>query len=212
MGRRRSWGPTSIGAPARCTSAGPGVERFRWKSSYPSELDRPRHFDPSRDSSRVSWSPADRLFPDQYMRRTALEPLDHLPRRGVFGPITRLPTSAAQSEMRKRAPGSSSSAESVWETLPSSPYASRASSQARSSPVAQPPSRTASQPLDSRSAALVQLAPLGDMGEDAALGLSDLNAALTLLQVWATLEATQGQILSQSPTDATSGRWHLNGS
>jgi len=29
---------------------------------------------------------------------------------------------------------------------------------------------------------------------------------------YSTLEATQGQILSQSPTDATSGRWHLNGS
>jgi len=26
------------------------------------------------------------------------------------------------------------------------------------------------------------------------------------------LEATQGQILSQSPTDATSSRWHLYGS
>ena len=27
----------------------------------------------------------------------------------------------------------------------------------------------------------------------------------------ATLKATQGQILRQSPTDTTSGRWHLNG-
>ena len=32
-----------------------------------------------------------------------------------------------------------------------------------------------------------------------------------LWQVQATLEATQGQILSQSPTEATSGRWYLNG-
>ena len=29
---------------------------------------------------------------------------------------------------------------------------------------------------------------------------------------WTTLEVTQGQILSQSPTDATSSRWHLYGS
>ena len=30
--------------------------------------------------------------------------------------------------------------------------------------------------------------------------------------VTTTLEATQGQILSQSPTNAPSGRWYLNGS
>ena len=41
-----------------------------------------------------------------------------------------------------------------------------------------------------------------------ALALDRWKALVTLL----TLKATQGQILSQSSTDATSGRWHLNGS
>ena len=34
---------------------------------------------------------------------------------------------------------------------------------------------------------------------------------LKILSLLTTLEATQGQNLSQSPTDATSGRQHLNG-
>jgi len=34
----------------------------------------------------------------------------------------------------------------------------------------------------------------------------------TVLSPWATLEATQGQILSQSHTDATRFWWHLYGS
>ena len=38
------------------------------------------------------------------------------------------------------------------------------------------------------------------------------SAATFIPAIVSTLEATQGQILSQSPTDATSGRWHLYGS
>jgi len=45
------------------------------------------------------------------------------------------------------------------------------------------------------------------------LGRSVANTDLAIMS-WEhpTLEATQGQILSQSPTDATSSRWHLYGS
>ena len=37
-------------------------------------------------------------------------------------------------------------------------------------------------------------------------------AIVTPRRIMATLEATQGQISSESPTDATSGRYHLDGS
>lgn len=121
--RQRSWGPAS-GAPARCASAEPRVEtRFRWKSSYPSGLDRARVFDPSRVSPPFAGNTStDRLLHDP--------PRQHIPRATVekkllprsFGGSPATPPGVRHWEMHRRTLSSQDSSEA----LPSSPYATPA--------------------------------------------------------------------------------------
>lgn len=193
---------------ARCTSAEPQrVEaRYRWKSSYPSELDQPRIFDPSRASSlkfRLSGSllpgngTPDPLYPEPlrsvFMRRTSLEA--ESPGADMHRGLLHQPKSLAVgtwAKCRLRSPGAPSPLGSSAATRTSSPSPLALHTRFHSQALH---TRRLQSPLHSRPHSLLQHGDADSVGEDEACcqedglgpstreGLLDLDAALNILQV-----------------------------